>query len=533
MGQSARRMSPMSLFMLSMNGIIGSGWLFVPFYAAKIVGSAAILSWLIGGFATILIAFTFAELSIMLPVSGTTAHIPQFSHGVLASFIMSFVAWLPAVMLAPIEVQAILQYASLFFPSLLHDHHGVPVLSLLGYFWAFIFMVMLCVLNAISYKSLVRFNFLLFVFKFFVLLITIVVIFHARFTVSNFSSFTPSIFSSQGLQLVLSAIATSGIIFAFNGFKSGVDLAGETKNLNVAIPLSTIGSVVTCLLLYLGLQIAFIGALDPAFIKNGWQSINYSGDTGPFLGLAAGLGIMWLFYLLYANSIIAPFGAGLIYVTSTARILYAMSRMGYVPRFISRLNHARFPVWAIVVNFFVGIISFLPLPGWQAMVSFLVSAVVITYAMGPIALLCLRMTLPHAERPFRLKAAYIICPVAFYFCNLFSYWTGWQTISKFAIVLLFGLGLFSIAYVRGRLQITKRDFQSSLWIIVYLCGLIMISYLGSFGGRNIIPFGWDFLIIAIFSLAIFQMALQSRIQHHSEKISEFLLAESAYFNEKN
>ena len=124
MEQQSRRISPATLFMLSMNAIIGSGWLFAPLYAAKIAGPAAILSWVIGGFAAILIAFTFAELSAMLPVSGGTAHIPQISHGAFTSFILSWIAWITALMLAPIEVQAVLQYASLFFPGLMHEVAG-------------------------------------------------------------------------------------------------------------------------------------------------------------------------------------------------------------------------------------------------------------------------------------------------------------------------------------------------------------------------------------------------------------------------
>ena len=124
MASSSRRISPFLLFMLSMNGIIGSGWLFAPMYAAKIAGPAAIISWLIGGIAAILIALTFAELSTMLPVAGGTAHIPQLSHGAFASFLLSWIAWITSLMLAPIEVQAVLQYSSLFFPSLTHIVNG-------------------------------------------------------------------------------------------------------------------------------------------------------------------------------------------------------------------------------------------------------------------------------------------------------------------------------------------------------------------------------------------------------------------------
>ncbi|VVC76973.1 Aspartate-proton symporter [Aquicella siphonis] len=526
MGHQSRRISPATLFMLSMNGIIGSGWLFAPLYAAKVAGPAAIISWLIGGLAAILVAVTFAELSTMLPVAGGTTHIPQLSHGTFASYILSWIAWITALMLAPIEVQAVLQYASLFFPSLMHEAGGVVSLTPWGYLWASILMVSLCLVNVLSYRGLMRFNFILFVFKFSVILLTIFTLLNTRFNSANFSGTLSAAGSPEGWKAILSAVATAGIVLAFNGFKSGVELAGETRKLAIAIPLSTAGSVVACLLLYIGLQICFIGALDPSSIQNGWQNLNYTGDIGPFVGLAAALGLFWLLKLLYVNSVVSPLGAGLIYVTATARILYAMSRMGYVPKFLSRLNNQRFPVWAIAVNFVFGMLSFLPLPGWQAMVNFLISAMVITYAMGPVALMCLRYSLPDKERPFRLPFANLICPFAFYCCNLFSYWTGWETISKLGIVLFIGFLIFGVSYARGNVKIEKRDLKTSLWLVPYLAGIIIMSYLGSFGGVGLIPFGWDFLVMALFSLIIFQLAVQSRVALDSAKITEFLASES-------
>ncbi len=525
--QLSRRISPVTLFMLSLNGIIGSGWLFAPMYAAKIAGPAAIFSWMIAGLAVVLIAFTFAELSTMLPVAGGTAHIPQLSHGAFASFILSWIAWITMLLMAPIEVQAVLQYASLYFTSLMHEANGVMVMDIWGYAWAAILMFGLCVINVLSYRGLMRFNFVLFVFKFSIILLTIFMIAGTKFNAANFNGAWGALSSTEGLQAIFSAIATGGIVMAFNGFKSGVELAGEAKNLKVAIPLSTVGSVMACLLLYLGLQASFIGALDNSAIVQGWHHLNFTGDAGPFIGLAAAIGLFWLLKLLYANSVVSPLGAGLIYVTATARILYAMSRIGYVPKIFSRLNNQRFPVWAIALNFVLGMLSFLPLPGWQAMVNFMVSAMVITYAMGPIALLCLRLTLPDRARPFRLPAAPILCTLAFYFCNLFSYWTGWDTISKLAMTLLAGLGCFMLAYLRGKVVIQKHELRSALWIVPYLAGLVGISYLGSFGGKHILPFGWDFVVIGLFSIAIMHLAVSSRAALNADDVTAMLNAEAA------
>lgn len=516
-----RRFTPATLLMLSINGMVGSAWLFAPLYAAKIAGTGAIIAWLIGGLATAVIAITFAELSVLLPVAGGTAQIPQLSHGTFTSFILSWIAWLSALTMAPIEVQAVLQYASTYFASLTHSVNGVPVLTKIGMLWATILMLALCIINVASFKGLVRFNFILFSFKVLVIILTVSILLNASYHPSNFDSITQN-FTVDGWQAILAAVATGGIAFAFTGFKHGVELAGEAKKMAFAIPLAIVGSVLCCMILYIGLQIAFIGALDPSYLKSGWSNVTFTGDVGPFAGLAAALGLAWLLKLLYIDAAVSPMGAGLIYVTSTARIIYAMSQIGFVPKFLTKLNKQDFPVAAIFLNFVLGMFLFLPLPGWQAMVSFLVSGMVISYAVGPLALLCLRLELPNQKRLFRLPAANIVCLFAFYFCNLISYWTGWDTMYKLAIAILIGFVFLAAACKWGRLQSKDLGLKSAAWVIPYLGGLVLISYLGAFGGgRNIIPFGWDFLVIALFSIIILRIAVACRASVSNEQFTHY------------
>ncbi len=516
-----RHFTPMGLLMLSINGMVGSAWLFAPLYAAKLAGTGAIVAWLLGGIGTLIIALTFAELSVLFPVAGGTAQIPQLSHGGFTSFTVSWIAWLSALTMAPIEVQAILQYASNYFSSLIEMRHATPVLSHIGLMWATALMLLFCAINIAGYKSLIRFNFLLFQFKVFVIVIVVTTFIGFYFHPINFSSLVPTTLSTNGWHDILTAVAAGGVAFAFTGFKHGVELAGESKNQAVAIPLAILGSVVTCLLLYLLLQVAFIGVLHPSMLAKGWTNLTFVGEVGPFAGIAAALGLGWLAKLLYVDALVSPAGAGLVYVTSTARVLYAMGKIGYMPRALCYLNQQNFPVVAIMVNFILGMFLFLPLPGWQAMVSFLVSGMVISYAMGPIALLCMRLELPNRERKFRLPAANIICPIAFYFCNLLSYWCGWETISKLAIAMLLGFAFFVIACLRGRVSFQSLGLKSGMWIVPYLTGLVFISYLGAFGGENVIPFGWDFLVIGLFSLVILYLAVINRATITEEKcISE-------------
>jgi amino acid transporter len=475
----------------------------------------------------VLIALTFAELSTLLPIAGGTTRLPQLSHGALTSFMMSWVAWLSCVTMPPIEVQATLQYASTYFPSLTHIINGTPELSGFGLLWAAILMIFLCCVNIGSFKGVVRFNLALFLFKILVIILTVVMLIKTSFHPNNFSI---GAFSFADLhnhwQAVLAAVATGGIAFAFTGFKHSVELAGETKNSQVAIPLAIIGSVVGCLLLYLGLQVAFIGALDPASLINGWKNLTFAQEAGPFVGIAGILGLAWLVKLLYIDAAVSPLGAGFVYTTSTARIIYAMGQNGYLSSHFARLNKNHFPAWAIGLNFIVGMFLFLPLPGWQNMVSFLVSAVVIAYAMGPIAVVCLREQLPNQKRPFRLPAAKTICLLAFYCCNLICFWTGWETMWKLAIALAVGFVLFIAAYLRGSIDKNRLGLKALYWIAPYLIGLSVISYLGSYGGGlNVLPFGWDFLIIAIFSVAIFYLAVITRLGRVPQQQDSKIVAE--------
>ncbi|MDF2941112.1 MAG: yveA 2 [Gammaproteobacteria bacterium] len=506
-----RRFTTLSLILITVNGTIGSAWLFAPLYAARIAGTTALIAWILGGLITILIALTFAELSAFLPIAGGSARFPQLTHGGFTNFIMTWLTWLSYVTMPPIEVQATLQYAATYFPSLVHSVNNVVELSGTGLIWAVILMALFSVFNVSSYKGLMRFNSILFAFKIAVIIIAITAIMHTQFISSNFAGVTQNLGSAQAWAAIFSALASGGVVFAFTGFKHGVELAGETKNPKFAVPAAIVGSILICLALYIGLQIAFIGSLHADMLKNGWSGLSFQGDTGPLVGIAGILGLAWLVKLLYADAVVSPAGAGFIYATSTARIVYGMSKNGDFPSLFSKTNTEGFPYWAVALNFVLGMMLFLPFPGWQQMVEFLVSAAVIAYAMGPVSLLCLRRQLPHAARPFKLKAAGLLSMLAFYFCNLMNYWIGWATISKLGIAIAIGFIYLFIRYFMGKTERQRFNLKAFVWVGPYLGGLVLISYLGSFGGKGLIPFGWDFLAIGAFSLIILWLALATRM----------------------
>ena len=100
------------------------------------------------------------------------------------------------------------------------------------------------------------------------------------------------------------------------------------------------------------------------------------------------------------------------------------------------------------------------------------------------------------------------CLLAFYICNLMIFWTGWETISK--VLMLFFSGYIVLAlkfYIKKDFSfINDLDILRGSWVIFYMIGMGIISYLSSFDGHNIIPFGLDFLMVALLSIGIYVLA---------------------------
>lgn len=504
-----RNISKIGLLASAVGGIVGSGWLLGPLYAAQYAGPAAIFSWMIGGVLMMIIALTFAELATMFPVAGGMVRFSHISHGPFVSFVMAWVAWLAAVIVAPIETMALLQYASNYIPHLFHEIQGIHVLTLLGMIVAALLMLSMCCLNIFGIKWVSKTNIGLVSWKLSIPIITIIILLFSSFHWNNFTS--AGGFMPLGFHGVLAALPAAGVIFSFIGYSPAIQLAGEAKNPQKSIPIAILGSLGLCILLYIALQTAFTGAISPSLLTHGWKHLHFLGDAGPFAGILTALGIAWFAKVLYLDAIISPFGTAFIYTSATARMNYAASENDYAPKAFMDLSKKGVPIKAIFTNFFIGLIFILPFPSWQQMVGFIVSIFVFAYAVGPIALVSLRYQIPDMPRPFKVPAAKYTCMFAFYICTLILFWTGWHIISKMLITIGIGLIYFTLHTLK-----TKNDIalKNGLWVFPYTIGLGIISYLGSYGGGiNVIPFGWDFLVIAVFSVICFWYAVNPKKTH--------------------
>jgi amino acid transporter len=510
-----RHVGRVGLLFAGVGSIIGSGWLFGALNASVLAGPAAIIAWAVAGLMIMLIGLTYAELGTMFPVSGGVVRFPHYAFGSFTSFTMGWITWLAAASVAPVEVIAALQYASNYINGLAHipaGSGGNPVLTFpAGYVAAAVLLAIFCWINLIGIRAFARLNTPIVGWKLFVIALVIVAFLVTEFHGSNFSDVGG--FAPNGVHGIFSAIAAAGIVFSYLGFRQGVELAGETDNPRRNVPLSVIGSIGIAIVAYVALQVAFLGAVPGGALDKGWSGLNFNNEFGPLAGIAQIIGLSWLATILYVDAVISPADTGLIYMTVTARISYAMGRNRNVPPELERTSDRGVPWVSLVLAFIVGLIFILPFPGWQKLVTFITSATVLSFGSGPLVWAALRKQLPDHPRPFRLPGGHLIPFLGFFSANMIVYWAGWNTNWKLFAAIGIGLVLLAVYKAVVKDALPQMDWRAGAWVLPWLGSLALVSYLGTFGSEsaNVLRLGAVAPIVFAISVVVYLAAYHLRL----------------------
>jgi amino acid transporter len=519
-GHLKRDVGLRGLTLISLGSIIGSGWLLGALGAAQSAGPASLLSWILAGAILATLALVHAELGSTYPVSGGTARFPFLSFGALGGFTGGWMAWIQAVTIAPIEVEAALAYLQANFPhSGLNNSNGT--LTALGILVAAVCMGGFTFINIMGVRWLAESNGITMIWKLAVPTLTIIVLLIAAFHAKNFTAgggFAP--FGAKG---VFSALPL-GVVFALQGFEQAIQVGGEARNPQRDIHRAVIISMIIGTIIYILLEVAFIGAITPKNVSHSWLNpIPGVGHFGPYATLATTAGVGWLATILYIDAVVSPAGTGLVYSGTSARLSYGLARNGYVPPALGRIDKRGVPFVSLIFCFVVGMLVFLPFPSWSGLVSLVTSATVMMYAMAPVSLAALRRNDPDRPRAYRLPAAKILAPLSFVCANFIVYWSGWNTIFWLYLFIIIGYIVFAVyqatATPSRKLHL---EWRAAAWIPPWLIGLGIISYLGQFPSsapktgwpfsitllpQLTIPFWWDLVTVAGFSLVIFYLAV--------------------------
>src|ERR1700749_4012474 len=321
----------LGLLWASEGSIIGSGWLFGALVAATYAGPSALIGWTVASFIVILLALVHAGLGGLFPVSGGTSRFPHYAFGSFAGATFGWASYLQAASVAPIEVLAAVQYLSTahwarnFFKASAAAGSAGGTLHGWGYLASAILLLLFVIINIVGIRYFARINNAITSWKVAIPVVTILVLLITHFHGSNFGSAGGGFFPKHGAIKAILLTLPAGIIFSLLGFEQAVQLGGEAKNPGRDLPRAVILSIIIGAVIYVLIQVAFIGGLKPSVLhaNGGWLGLGSSTSpdatklaAGPFFTLVSIAGISWLATVLRIDAVVSPGGTGLMYETA-------------------------------------------------------------------------------------------------------------------------------------------------------------------------------------------------------------------------
>ena len=422
-----RSLGAFQLTMLGIGAIIGTGIFVLTAEAAQKAGPGMIASFMIAGFVCAVAALCYAEMSSMVPVSGSAY---TYSYAVMGELLAWMVGWALILEYAVAAGAVSVGWSGYVVGLIEHALHiDIPNALVLGpmdggvvNLPAALIALAVTGLLVIGTKESATVNAILVAVK--VSALTLFVF--LAVPVMNMENFHP--FAPLGMAGISAAAAS--IFFAYVGFDAVSTAAEETKNPQRNMPIGLIGSLGICTIFYILVASGVIGTVgaqpltgpDGAGLRPGSPELTAAckaaGDAavvcskealawtlrsigwpqvGNLIGLAAGLALPSVILMMM-------FGQ--------TRIFFVMSRDGLLPAVLSKV-HPKYHtphVITVITGVFVSLFAaFFPV-GVLADISN--SGTLFAFAMVAIAVLVLRRTDPHRKRPFRAPAIMIVAPLA-------------------------------------------------------------------------------------------------------------------------
>src|SRR6476661_522632 len=361
----ARTLSWPHLVALGVGAIVGTGILTLIGVGAAKAGPAVILSFAIAGVICACAALAYAEVATMIPASGSAY---TYSYVVFGELI----AWM-------IGVALILEYTLVVVAGLLIA--GTRESATLN---AILVLIKLAALALFIAVALPVFN------------------------ADHFHPFMPYGFPRTGAPgHEVGVMAAAAIIFfAFYGFDAIATAAEEAKNPSRDLAIGIVGSMVVCVLIYMIVAAAAIGAVATS---------GFADSTEPLALILREIGKPWAARILGASAVIALPTVILAFFYGQSRIFFTVARDGLLPGSLARVSSRGTPVritvfTAIVTSVFAGLI---PLASIAALAN---AGTLAAFVAVCAAMLVLRRREPDRERKFRAPLAPLVGTVGILGC---------------------------------------------------------------------------------------------------------------------
>ena len=242
-------------------------------------------------------------------------------------------------------------------------------------------------------------------------------------------------FAPNGFKGIASAAAI--IFFAYIGFDAVSTAAEESRNPQRDMPRAILGSLAVCTLIYIVVAAVLTGMLP-------WNQL---GTAEPLATAFSNLGMGWPALLISLGAVFATTSVLIVFQLGQPRIFFSMARDGLLPAWAARV-HPRFRtphVTTWITGIFVAVLG--GLANIDEIVQLTNIGTLFAFVLVCFGVIVLRYTDPGRPRPFRVPGGAWLVPLAGAACCVFlmvwlppaSWWrfVGWLVIGA-AIYAAYG-----------------------------------------------------------------------------------------------
>lgn len=400
-----RVLSFWDIFWLGIGGMVGVAILTFPAATYQMAGPSSIISWVLAGIFSLLMAFIYCEMVTAFPESGALVIFPYvaFGKGLLARYL----AYLEGIgyyigTVFGIVISAIIlgNYISPYFST------GIGQIAI-----AEISLLIVGIINLFGVKVTSKANLIMSVL-FMLVFVAIIIL---ALTHGNFSNLHPFISGANGSMGILLAIPIA--ILAYGAWTALLTIPEETVEIE-KIPRAVFWSIIVVTVFYALLVLATYVGLTSSQISKFPES--------PVYGLVLTLNNSSLLLIFQIAAVLAIVAVMLVMVLANARILFALTKLEFLPKSIGKMSSNSIPIYATLLSFLIPmILSIFPGYYFQYVV---IGAIIGTGLPRIIDLASYLMIRGRSDyKPkYRVRHGFIIASLAFFGLLVSELSLGWN-----------------------------------------------------------------------------------------------------------
>ncbi|MBY6950808.1 APC family permease [Clostridium botulinum] len=362
--------------------VIGSGIFFKPAIVFKNAGSPmlGILAWLVGGLITIASGLTIAEIAAAIPKTGGIFVYIKELYGEKFAFLLG---WVQSIVYIPGSAAALSIILFIQITSF------IPLTAIEQKVLAIVFIIFIMILNIISTKLVSKMQGIISIAK----LIPIIAIIALGFIKGTAKGDILNISSSSTVSGFGAALL--GTLWAYDGWISVGNMAGELKNPKKDLPRSIIIGLGTTIVVYVLINLALINIMPMSAIIT---SEKPASDAAVVLLGSTGAKI------ISAGILISIFGALNGYLMTGVRIPLAMSQDRSIPfsKYFSKVHEkSGTPVNAFIFETVLACLYVLS-GSFNVLTDLVMFVLWLFFTMAVAGIFVLRTKFKHLDRPYKV-----------------------------------------------------------------------------------------------------------------------------------